>query len=221
MSHARLEAALIGVHQSAGQVAGLIGLDKSAAQRRAVISLRYPVGDPVVGGEGWREYRISHPERQCQVGTHLPCVCSVKFEVSPAAQCSVLTLELGVFKKRQTSEQQFGNRIARASAGRLDRVKPAAAVRLLVLDVVADEHTKFGGVGTYHLGEVVLPDEEVLMIRPRRLMPQRWVASVPPANSGKSCPLHARKDGWEHGSDLLVERITRRVCRNEDVIASA
>ncbi len=123
----------------------------------------------------------------------------------PPTKGRVLTLQFGVLQDYQISKQQIGNQAPGATAVRLNRVDAAAAARLLVFDVVAEKHTEFGSVGSDHLREVILPDEKILVIVPRRLVPQISITASSPADSRNSCAFHAREDGREGGCNRGVE----------------
>ena len=53
-----------------------------------------------------------------------------------------------------------------------DRKDIACAMRVLVLDVVAEQGAKLQVMRSHRFCEVILPDEQVFLIGPRRLMPE-------------------------------------------------
>lgn len=106
----------------------------------------------------------------------------------PATERGVLTLKFGVLKNHKVSEQQIGNQTPSATAVRLNRIDAAAAAWLLVLYVVTEKRAELGSVRANHLRKVILPDEEVLVIVPRRLMPEIPISSRPQPTVGNPVP---------------------------------
>src|SRR5262249_49838393 len=106
-----------------------------------------------------------------------------------------------------------------AAAILLDDGQPASAVWLLVLDVMADQASKLQAMTAPHLGVVIFPDPEVLVILPRRLMPERRVTLSSPTNSWEARPSSPREDCWKLGRDLFVKALSVGVGGDEDVVA--
>ena len=113
----------------------------------------------------------------------------------PATQRRVLTSNFRVIKNWEVFKQQLSNRVTRFAPILLDRIETAAAVRVLIFDVMTKQSAKFEIMVASHLGEVVLPGEKVLMILPRCLMPEIANATCTPTDSRKTGTFNSREDG--------------------------
>src|SRR5258708_826043 len=116
----------------------------------------------------------------------------------PATQCCVLTLVFGVLNNREVFEQQLCNRITRFAAILLNYVDTAAPVWLFICDVMAEQSAEFQIMVAHHLGEVVLPGEQVLMILPRRLVPEIAYTTCAPTDGWIPRSCDPREDGGEY-----------------------
>jgi hypothetical protein len=83
---------------------------------------------------------------------------------------------LSVTTKWQVFKQRVRNRIASARAGLAKLVEVTAKKNKLILYVMAEKSTDLEIVGIPHFGEVILPDEKILVVVPWRRMQQRGIA---------------------------------------------
>src|SRR6185369_196400 len=93
----------------------------------------------------------------------------------PAAQLLAQVIDLSVAAERQVDVQQVGNRIARARVGAAELGETIRAINQLILDIMAEESADFEAVIADHFREVILPDEEIFVILPRRFVPERRI----------------------------------------------
>src|SRR5262249_3811647 len=200
-AHARLVALVVGIDQRAREsgLAGLVGLNQTAQWVLAVIPAQNKVTDAIIIRVGRGIPRPPHTQCEGDPWMDLPGVVPVKLDVMPAAQVGLLVIEFRIFGDWQVFEEQFGNQIPGSIITGLDGVKPAAAVRLLVLDVVAEKPAELEAVAARQLRETIFPDPEVLVILPGRLVPQRGIAIRSPPHSRKARPFDPWEDGWELG----------------------
>src|SRR5437879_1750634 len=127
-----------------------------------------------------------------------------------------------VVSKSQIPIQQVGDTVSslRATTGDKRRsITTRSASSLLVLDVVTIETTYLDLVRTDNLREIILPDIQVLMILPGRLVPYIVVTSRPPHHCRHIRSL--RKHGRELATDVGDERRRLRAGIDKDVIAGA
>src|SRR5687767_468713 len=94
----------------------------------------------------------------------------------------------------QVSDQYVSNRIARTRIRATPLRQFITANRFLIFDVMTEVDAHFQVVGAHHFRKVILPDEEILVILPRRLVPQSVIAASGPESGmrGAFCPWEDR-----------------------------
>src|SRR5260370_27703081 len=73
-------------------------------------------------------------------------------------------------------------------------------------------------VRTGHFGKVVFPNEKVLVILPRSLVPKGGI-SISTPKSGQAHPRRLREDGGKLRGDLVIKCRARFIRRNVNVVA--
>ena len=135
----------------------------------------------------------------------------------PATWRQQLGINLSVISYWQILDQYFCNRVPSARVAVLYEVETAVAINLLILDVMAEEAPNLDIMIAPNFGKIVLPDEQVLVIHPRRLVPQHVISICPPDKAGIAGSW-MRKYCGELGGYFLIERFTGRAGFDEDII---
>src|SRR5215213_1813663 len=114
---------------------------------------------------------------------YLPSVVCVELKVTPTSVSYVSSFYLGVVNKDGILKQQVGNTVPSLQAATLNGrllITTAAANAGFVFEVVTEEATKFQVVRSLYEREVVLPNVEILTIRPGGLMPDVGISTCTP-----------------------------------------
>src|SRR4029453_17693101 len=129
----------------------------------------------------------------------LPCIVAIEFEVVPTPLRQTRMICLLVISKGQIAIQQIGYGVTgfgSVSCDKARRITTAATAQLLILDVPTVKTTKLEVMITDHLGEVILPTPQILIVNPWAFLPDVVVAAAIPNQIGNFWSL------WKHGWTL-------------------
>src|SRR5262249_42775122 len=128
-------------------------------------------------------------------------------------------IQFGVLDQWKVFDEELSNCVPRSTIVGLNDIQTARTVWLLILDVVARQPANLDGMSTHHLGEVILPDEQVFVVLPRGLVPERRITTRCPAHGRQSRAFRSRENGRELRSDLVIERLPTGVGLDENVVS--